>query len=349
VATSGLPILIAVEHRARDLLPAAVWDYYAAGAGCEVTLDEAAAAWQRHRLLPHVLRDVASVSTSTTVLGTPVAAPVLVAPTAFSVMANPEGEVATARGTAAADGLMVVSSRSSMRLEAVAAAAAGPWWFQVYVMRNRGLTEGLVRRAVAAGATALVLTGDTPYTGVKHRGPLPAVLTDELYLTNLTDHLPAGAAADEATGQDPATTLADIAWLHELSGLPVVVKGVLRPDDAVACLDAGAAGVIVSNHGGRQLDRALSTAQALAGVVDAVAGRGEVYVDGGIRDGVSILTALALGARAVLVGRPVIWALAAGGAHGVTELLGALRDDLTHALALAGVTSPQAADRSLIG
>jgi 4-hydroxymandelate oxidase len=349
VATSGLPILVAAERRAREVLPAEVWDYYAAGSGSEVTLEEAELAWQRHRLLPHVLRDVAAVSTATTVLGTPLAAPVLVAPTAFSVMANPAGEIATARGTAAAGGLMVVSSRSSMRLEAVAAETAGPWWFQVYVMRDRRLTEGLVRRAAAAGATALVLTGDTPHTGVKHRGPLPAVLTDELYLTNLADHLPPGAAFDAASAQDPATTLADIGWLQELSGLPVVVKGVLRPDDAVACLDAGAAGVVVSNHGGRQLDRAVSTAQALAGVVDAVAGRGEVYVDGGIRDGVSILIALALGARAVLVGRPVIWSLAAGGANGVTELLTVLRDDLAHALALAGVTSPQAADRGLIG
>jgi 4-hydroxymandelate oxidase len=348
VVTTGLPILIEAEQRARELLPAAVFDYYAAGSGCEVTLEEAATAWQRHRLLPHVLRDVSSVDTATTVLGTPVSSPVLIAPTSFAVMANPDGEVATARGAAGAGALMVVSSRASMRLEAIGAAAAGPWWFQVYVMRDRRLTEGLVGRAVAAGATALVLTGDTPYTGVKHRGPTPSVLTDEQYLTNLVDHLPAGGQPDATTGQDPATTLADIDWLHEISGLPVVVKGVLRPDDAVACLDAGAAGVVVSNHGGRQLDRALSTAQALAGVADAVGGRGEVYVDGGIRDGVSTLTALALGARAVLVGRPVIWALAAGGAEGVTDLLTALRADLAHALALAGLTSPQEADRSLV-
>jgi 4-hydroxymandelate oxidase len=348
VAISGLPILVEAERRAQELLPAGVWDYYAGGSGCEVTLDDAVAAWQRHRLLPHVLRNVAMVSTSTTVLGTPVASPVLLAPTASTVMAHPEGEVAAARGTAAAGGLMIVSSRCSTRIEAIAAAAAGPWWFQVYVMRDRRLTEGLVLRAAAAGATALVLTGDTPYTGVKHRvlGELP--LTDEQALVNLSDHLEPGADGWHDMDQDPATTLDDIGWLREMSGLPVLVKGVLRADDALACLAAGAAGVVVSNHGGRQLDRSLSSAEALAGIAAAVGDRGEVYVDGGIRDGISVLTALALGARAVLIGRPAIWALAAGGADGVTRLLAALQTDLADALALVGVSSPQDLDCSLV-
>jgi 4-hydroxymandelate oxidase len=332
VPTSGLPIVAEAERRARDLLPATVWDYFAGGSGSEITLEESVTAWQRHRLLPHVLRDVSTLSTATTVLGTPVSSPVLLAPTAFCAMAHPEGEVASARGTAAAGGLMVVSSRSSFPLEDVAAAAGGPWWFQAYVMRDRDLTEGLLRRADAAGARAVVLTGDTPYVGVKHRltGPLP--IPDQ----------------PERSDQDPATTLADIGWLREVSGLPVVVKGVLRPDDALACLDAGAAGVVVSTHGGRQLDRAVSTAQALPGVVTAVAGRAEVYVDGGIRDGVSILIALALGARAVLVGRPAIWALATGGADGVAALLRALGDDLSNAMALAGVPDIDGIDRDLV-
>lgn len=169
-------------------------------------------------------------------------------------------------------------------------------------MRDRAITEGLVRRAAAAGATALVLTGDTPYVGVKDRPVSDLPPTDETSLVNLADHLAAGVDVHRATAQDPATSIADIQWLASTSGLPVLVKGVLRPDDAVACLDAGAVGVIVSNHGGRQLDRAVSTAAALADVVTAVAGRGEVFVDGGIRDGVTIVTALALGARAVLVG-----------------------------------------------
>ncbi len=349
MAIAGLPTLVDAERAARELLPPGVWDYYAGGSGLEITLDEAAAAWQRHRLLPRVLRDVATVTTATTVLGTPVASPVLVAPTAYSVMAHPDGEVAVARGAAAAGSLMAVSSRCSTRLEDVAAAVAGPWWFQVYVMRDRALTEGLVRRAAAAGATALVLTGDTPYTGIKHRplGNLP--LTDEQSLVNVADHLRPGADPWLGMDQDPATTTADIAWLGELSGLPVVVKGVLRPDDALACLAAGAAGIVVSNHGGRQLDRSVTSADALAAITAAVGDRGEVYADGGIRDGVSILTALALGARAVLVGRPVIWALAAGGADGVTATLTALSSDFAHALALAGATSPEAVDRSLVG
>ena len=349
MAIAGLPSLVDAERAARERLPPGVWDYYAGGAGLEITLDEAVAAWQRHRLLPHVLRDVTTVTTATTVLGTPVTSPVLVAPTAYSVMAHPEGEVAAARGTAAAGSLMAVSSRCSTRLEDVADAAAGPWWFQVYVMRDRALTAGLVRRAAAAGATALVLTGDTPYTGVKHRplGDLP--LTDEQSLVNIADHLQPGADPWVGMDQDPATTMSDIGWLRDLCGLPVVVKGVLRPDDALACLAAGAAGVVVSNHGGRQLDRSLTSADALAAVTAAVGDRGEVYADGGIRDGVSILTALALGARAVLVGRPAIWALAAGGAEGVTAMLSALTADFSHALALAGVTSPDAVDRSLLG
>jgi 4-hydroxymandelate oxidase len=349
VAIAGLPTLVDAERAARELLPPAVWDYYAGGSGLEITVDEAVAAWQRHRLLPHVLRDVAAVTTSTTVLGTSVTSPVLVAPTAYSVMAHPEGEVATARGTAATGSLMAVSSRCSTRLEDVAAAAAGHWWFQVYVMRDRTLTEGLVRRAAAAGATALVLTGDTPYTGVKHRpsGALP--LTDEQSLVNVGDHLRPGVDPWLSMDQDPATTMADIAWLRELSGLPVVVKGVLRPDDALACLAAGAAGVVVSNHGGRQLDRSVTSADALAAITTAVGDQGEVYVDGGIRDGVSVLTALALGARAVFVGRPTIWALAAGGADGVTAMLTALTADLAHAMALAGATCPDEIDRSLVG
>jgi 4-hydroxymandelate oxidase len=348
VGLDGLPALVEAERRARELLPADVWDYYAGGSGLEVTLDEAVIAWHRHRLLPRVLRDVGSVSTATTVLGTRIAAPIVVAPTAFSVMAHRDGEVAMAQGTRAAGALMVVSSRSSMRLEAVAQAAAGPWWLQVYVMRDRALTTGLVRRAVAAGATALMLTGDTPVVGVKHRqyGDLP--LTDAQYQVNIAEHLAPGSDPVAAFTQDPTTTVADIEWLQELSGLPVIVKGVLRGDDAVACLDAGAAGVVVSNHGGRQLDRAASSAQVLADVVAAVDGRGETYVDGGIRDGVSVLTALALGARAVLVGRPAIWALAAGGADGVTTLLDTLRSDFEHALTLAGVCDPQGIDQSLV-
>jgi 4-hydroxymandelate oxidase len=334
------------ERAAATLLPAA-YEYIVGGAGEEISLNEATAAWRSLRLRPHALRDVSNVDTSTTLLGARVAMPVLVAPTGFQVVCHPEGEVQTARGVAAAGGLMIVATRSSCRLEAVAAALGGPWWFQVYFMRDCGLTRELVLRAAAAGATALVLTGDTPYVGAKRRGA-GAPITDEQYLTNLAGHLPAGADVDEVTAQDPSVTLDAIGWLAELSGLPVLVKGVLRGDDAVACLDAGAAGVVVSNHGGRQLDRSVPPAVALPEVVSAIGGRGEVLVDGGVRSGEDVMVALALGARAVLVGRPVLWALAAEGATGVENVLSGYREHLAHVMALAGATSVREVGRDLI-
>lgn len=322
-----------LEARARAALPPEVFDYFAGGSGDEDTLAANEAAWRAVRLRPRVLRDVSRVDTSTTVLGERVASPVLVAPTAFHRLAHPAGEVATAEGTAAAGSLLVLSSRASMRIEAVAA-AAGPWWFQVYVLRERSLTRDLVQRAAASGARALVLTGDTPYVGRKRRDRGSVAIPDEDFRVNLerlTDVSLAEQAAD--------VTFEDIAWLRELSGLPVLVKGVLRGDDAVRCLDAGAAGVIVSNHGGRQLDGAVATAHALPEVVEAVAGRAEVLVDGGVRSGRDVLRALALGASAALVGRPVLWGLATGGATGVRAVLDELREDTAHVMALAGATT----------
>jgi 4-hydroxymandelate oxidase len=311
-----LPLLRDHRRAAARLLPPEVFAYYAGGSGEERSLREAHAAWGRARLLPRVLRDVSRVDTGVTVLGQRCATPVLVAPTASHGLAHPDGEVATAAGTAAAGSLLVLSTRAD-RPVAEVAAVAGPWWYQVYLLRDRALTAENVRRAAAAGASAVVLTGDTPYVGRKRR----------------TGEVPRGAGE---LG-DPAATLADIGWLAAAAGLPVLVKGVLRADEAAACVAAGAAGVIVSNHGGRQLDRALATAEALPPVARALRGSGaEVYVDGGIRSGLDVLVALASGARAVLLGRPVLWALAAGGAAGVTAALDAVTDDLAHVLALAG-------------
>lgn len=322
-----------LEERARAVLPQPVFDYFAGGAGEEDTLAANDRAWRAVRLRPRVLRDVRHVDTSVTVLGTRVASPVLVAPTAFHRLAHPAGERATAEGTAAAGSLLVLSSRSSTRIESVAE-VAGPWWFQVYVLRERSLTRELVQRAAASGARALVLTGDTPYVGRKRRDRGSLAIPDADFRANL-ERLTDVALAEQA----PDVTFEDIAWLRELSGLPVLVKGVLRGDDAARCLDAGAAGVIVSNHGGRQLDGAVATAEALPEVVEAVAGRGEVLVDGGVRSGRDVFRALALGARAVLVGRPVLWGLATGGTPGVREVLEALREDTAHVMALAGAAS----------
>jgi len=314
-----------LQAKAQALLPAAAFDYLAGGAGQEVTLAANARAWAAHRFRPRVLRDVSGVDIATTVLGTPVALPILVAPVAAQGLAHPEGELACARGAAAAGSLFTVSSRASHEFPAVVAASSGPLWFQVYVLRDRAETARQVRAACAANALALVLTVDAPYLGRRARA------ADGLLLPSLTER-PAHLE------QDPALTFEAIDWLRRTSGLPVLCKGVLRGDDAVSCVEAGAAGVVVSNHGGRQLDRAIPTAQALTEVLAALAGRGEVYVDGGIQTGLDVLAALALGARAVLVGRPVLWALAVGGTEAVADLLTGLGAEVAAGLALLGVS-----------
>lgn len=337
---------------AHERLPESAVGYYDGGSGDGTSLREAGPAWSAHRFRPHVLRDVSTVTAGVEVLGSTWSSPVAVAPSALHVLAHPDGEVATARAAAAAGVPIVVSTRSSRRLEDVGAAAAragGSWWFQAYVMRDRDLTLHLVRRAAAAGAAAVVLTGDTPAVGRRARSVrfgLP--VSDEVYGVNLATGLPADADLDAASAHDPSAGLAEIDWLARAAGLPVLVKGVLRGDDALGCLDAGAAGVIVSNHGGRQLDRAVAPAVALPGVVRAVAGRGVVLADGGVRSALDVLAALALGARAVLIGRPVLWALAAAGPEGVRTLLEQFRADLVDVLRLAGCNSPAGVGADLL-
>jgi 4-hydroxymandelate oxidase len=274
-----------------------------------------------------------------------VASPVLVAPTAFHKLAHPEGELETARGAAAASALMVAATRSTTPLEDIAATGESPRWYQVYVLQERDHTAALVQRAAAAGFTALVLTGDTPLLGqrlrdVRNAFVLPANVGESA--------VQAGAAVGSLVDQDPTITFEQIGWLHEVSGLPVMVKGVLRADDARACLDAGAVGVCVSNHGGRQLDGAVSAADALAEVVDEVGDDGEVYVDGGIRRGVDVVRALALGARGVMVGRPVIWGLATGGSEGVRRVLRGFQRELALAMALCGARTVDEITRDLV-
>jgi 4-hydroxymandelate oxidase len=339
--------LDALEAAARERLEPGVYDYIAGGAESELTIAGNLAAWSRLRLRPRVLRDVSAVSTATSVLGTGVPTPILVAPMAYHRMVHPDGEAACAAGAAAAGALYVLSTQSTMSVEEVAAAApAGRRWFQVYVVRDRGWTADLAARAAASGYEALVLTVDVPLLGnrlrdLRNQFRLPSGLAP-------ANAPPAGAARQRElaadvlaqAGQfDPSLTPDTIGWLADRSGLPVLVKGVLRGDDAAACLDAGAVGVVVSNHGGRQLDTAVATADALAEVVAAVGDRGEVYVDGGIRRGTDIVKALALGARAVLVGRPVLWGLATGGAAGVEQVLSGLRGELELAMALCGATT----------
>jgi len=347
--------LVSLERQARERLAPPAYDYYAGGADDELTLADNVAAWSRLRLRPHVLRDVSAVGTGVTVLGTPVQLPVLVAPMAYQRLATDQGERATARAAAAAGTVMLVSTLATVPLEDVAAAAPGaPRWFQLYVHKDRGLTEELVRRAATAGYRALVLTVDLPVLGYRPRDERNAfTLPEGLEMANVgrttedTDEMSA-LRLYAAREMDAALTPADIEWLRGLADLPVLVKGVLRGDDARLAVEAGAAGVIVSNHGGRQLDGAIAGADALPEVAAAVGGRAEVYVDGGVRRGTDVVKALALGARAVLVGRPVLWGLACGGEEGAVQVLDGLRAELVRALALCGTPSPAEVTRDLV-
>jgi 4-hydroxymandelate oxidase len=249
------------------------------------------------------------------------------------------------RGAAAAETLMCVSSNAGQAFADIAA-ECGPWWVQAYVLQDRGLTRAMLERAVAAGAQAVVVTADTPVVAAKRdQGDSVWGVTPDVFLHANEDlEGVSHAAIEKATDLAPA----DIGWLGEVTGLPVVVKGVLRADDAQIAVDAGASAVWVSNHGGRQLDRSISTAAALAPVAEAVGERAEVYVDGGIRDGRDVLAALSLGARCAFIGRPALWALATRGAQGVADLLGLLVEELVEAMTLAGAPSARAVPADLI-
>ena len=310
---------------AKRRLPRAIFDFFDGGAEDETTLRENRAAFERRRLLPRVLVDVGRRSLATTVLGRPVGWPVLVAPMALHGLACSDCEAAAARAAAAMDTVLCVSTLSNLPLEQVRAAAPDArQWFQLYVQRDRGVTAELVARATAAGYDALVVTVDAPLLGrregaVRHGLRLPP----HLGLGNFAPDVGAAMlahrnaadsslAAHFAVTSDPSVTWRDLGWLRGLSPLPVVLKGVLRADDARRAADEGAAAVVVSNHGGRQLDGAVASLDALPAVADAAGDRLEVLMDGGIRRGTDVLIALALGARAVLIGRPVLWGLAVG-------------------------------------
>jgi 4-hydroxymandelate oxidase len=351
--------LFELEALAREKLSGESYDYYASGAQDEVTLRENRAAYDRLSLANRVLVDVSRRDLTTTVLGQPVAMPLLVAPTAFQRLATPEGELATVRAAGAAGTVMILSTLSNSSIEEVVAAASGPVWFQLYVYRDRKATEGLVRRAEAAGCRAIVLTVDAPVIGrrerdVRNRFHLPSGLSVANLLPVGYGDLPpsatdSGLATYVSALIDPALSWRDIAWLRSLTTLPLVIKGIVRPDDALRAAEAGAAAIVVSNHGGRQLDTAPATIEVLPEVADALAGSPvEVLVDGGVRRGTDIVKALALGARAVLVGRPVLWGLAVGGEAGAALALGLLRSELDLAMALAGAPTVAEITRDLV-
>ena len=344
-----------LERDAHHAIGDMAYAYYAGGADDERLLRDNVEAWAHWQLHPRVLAGIDGVSCATTLLGQSVRTPVAVAPTAIQGLAHPDGEVATALGAARAGALLILSSLATRSLEDVAAAAPDAVkWMQVYILRERARTADLVARAAAHGYGALVLTVDAPVSGLRLREWRAGVrLPDDLALPNLTadstDQAREGGFMAVVTREfEPALTPDDIGWLAGLSSLPVVAKGVQRADDAVRCVEAGAAAVVVSNHGARQLADAPATADILAEVIDAVAGRAEVYVDGGIRRAPDVAKALALGARAALVGRPSLWALATGGADGVAALLGWFESELRRTMALCGAPEVGSLDRSLI-
>lgn len=329
-----------LEDRARSTLPAPVFDYVAQGARDGLSAAEAVEAWRRVRLLPRVLRDVTTVDPGVVLLGRRHAVPFGVAPTTLQRAVHPEGERAMARAVAAADGVLVVSSNAGTAFADIGATGVR-WWVQCYLPADRTLAEPLLRRAVDAGADAVVLTVDTPVVGTKYaREPGTPVVWETVDPALLRVNFDDGY--DDAPGAEKALDLGphDIDRLASTTGLPVVVKGVLRGDDAVRAVDAGAAAVWVSNHGGRQLDRAVATAAALPEVVRALDGRAPVYVDGGVRSGLDVVAALALGADAVLLGRPPVFALTEG-EGGVRRLLGELATQTVEAMRLCG--APDAA------
>ena len=333
------------ERLAEERLGPGAWSYFAGGADDERTLRWNVEAYGRWQLRPRILCDVARVSTETTVLGTEVALPVLVAPVAFQRVAHPDGEAATARAAASAGTVMCLSTIATATPADVAAAAPGaPRWFQLYVFKDWGLTSALVQQAADAGYSALVLTADTPYLG-RREGPLRTgfAIPDDVRIPAV-DTARGGGLQPFSLHEhfdlfSPAVSWRDVERLTDLSGLPVVVKGVLTAEDARLACEHGAAAIAVSNHGGRQLDGVPGTLDALPEVVEAVEGRVEVYLDGGIRRGTDVAKALALGARATLAGRAVLWGLAVGGEEGARHVLELLRDEIRLALSLLGCTS----------
>lgn len=346
------------ETVAREKISQMAYDYYASGANDQVTLRENRDAFNRIQLLPRMMVDVSNINLATQVLGMNFSAPFMIAPTAFQRMAHPEGELATARAAGAQQIPMCLSTIASTSLEEVAAATTTTLWFQVYVYKDRAITRHLVARAEAAGYQALALTVDTPkfgrrYADVRNHFHLPAGITVANFADAGLEKLGAvsgesGLAAYSASLFDPSLTWEDVAWLKSITKLPVLVKGVLRPDDAEKAIAAGVDGIIVSNHGGRQLDTVPATIAVLPQIAAVVNGRVDILLDGGVRRGIDILKALALGAKAVLVGRPVLWGLAAGGQAGAEKVLAILRDELALAMMLSGCANISAIDRSLV-
>ncbi|HUQ49312.1 MAG TPA: alpha-hydroxy acid oxidase [Terriglobales bacterium] len=343
------------EAVAHKRMPHMAWEYVNSGAADQITLRWNREAFENLRLNPRVLRDVSTVDTKVKLLGHEWPFPVMLAPTALHKLAHPDGELATAKGAGVAGVTMGLSTMSSTTLEDVAKAATQPLWFQLYVQKDRGFTQDLVARAVSSGFKALVVTVDTPVDGARNRQERAKFhLPPGVELANLR-----GLKRDKGGNLDTESkvfanilpdrlTWKDIEWLQSVSKIPVLLKGILNADDGDIAARSGVAGIVVSNHGARNLDTVPATIDALPRVTDKVAGRIPVLMDGGVRRGTDVLKALALGANAVLIGRPIFYGLATAGAGGVTKVLNILRREFEMAMALTGIDSIEKIDSKVL-
>ena len=343
------------ERAAKGAMSSLAWEYVSEGAADEITLRSNHEAYEKIRLMPRALVDVSKLDTRMTLLGRELAHPILLAPTAYQKLSHPEGELATVKGAADANATMVLSTMSTVSLEDVAAVAKTPLWFQLYVQPDRVFTRELVQRAEKAGYQALVVTVDTPVLGARYRELRAKFnLPPGMERANLRGRATAtgGQRASEASifsaTLDPKLTWKDIEWLRSITTLPVLLKGIVNPEDAELAVQYGAAGILVSNHGARNLDTGPATIEALPGVAQRVRGRIPVLVDGGIRRGTDILKAIALGANAVLIGRPYVYGLAVDSSRGVTRIVNILRREFEMAMAHTGRTSIAAIDQTAL-
>ena len=345
------------EPIAKRRLSHMAYEYIAGGAGDEITLRDNVQAFDRLRLHPRVLVDVSELDTKTSVFGQALDFPILMAPTAYHRLVHPEGEIATVRGAALASATMVASSFANTPIEDMCRAAKSPLWFQLYVVRDRGFTKELVQRATGAGARALVVTVDSPVLGSRHRETrasfaLPPGIDRANYrgLGGAVADAPHRPSEREiySVVLDPTLTWKEIEWLRSFATVPVLIKGVLSPLDAAKAAAAGLDGIVVSNHGARNMDTVPPTIEALPRIADAVDGRSTLLMDGGVRRGTDVLKALALGASAVLIGRPYLYGLAANGPEGIARVITLLRNEFEMAMALTGRRTLKEIDRTVL-
>ena len=355
LAAGANPVNVAdFQELARQRLPEAVYNYIVGAAGDEISLRRNRSSFDDLLLKPRVLRDVSRLDTSTEVCGQKLNYPILLAPAAYHRMVHPDGEPATARAAGAAGATMVISSLATTAVEEIAAAATGPFWFQLYVQTDRAFTRDLVQRVEAAGCKAICITVDTPCLGTRNREMRDRFeLTPGLDRANLRGCQGATAGHFDEGGVysavlDPSLTWEGIDWIRGFARVPIFLKGILAPEDARLAVEHGVAGIIVSNHGARNLDTTPATVEALPAVAEAVDGRLPILLDGGVRRGTDVVKALALGARAVLVGRPYLFGLAAAGAAGVEAVLRILVTELKAAMALCGQANVASIDRSVL-